>query len=62
MMTTSGGDEFIFFIRIEIVIGCPENCMGHGMKIWGEGMKGKAITHMGHKQKAVTWAMRMCGL
>ena len=62
MMTTSGGDDFIFFIRIEIVVGCPEDYMRHEMKIWGECMKGKATTHMEHKHEAVSWAMRMCGL
>ena len=62
MMTTSGDEDFIFFIRIEIVVGLPENCLGHEMKIWGESMKAKATTRMGHKHKAVSWAMRMCGL
>ena len=33
MMTTSGDYDSIFFIRIEIVVGRLQNCMGHGMKI-----------------------------
>ena len=51
MITTSGDDDFIFFIRVAIVFGRPENCMGHAMRIWGESMKAKATTYMKHKHK-----------
>ena len=32
-MITSGDDDFVFFIRIEIVLIRPENCIGREMKI-----------------------------
>ena len=62
MITTSGDDDSILFVRVALVVGRPENCMGHEMRIGGESMKAKATTYMGHKHKAVSWAMRMCGL